>query len=650
MSALAIAAMGLATRAVQLQPTLFAELSNRSPSEDILTLESAGYSKAGKGAARYVADALANAALVAAHPRFAFTTANGRHFRLLPDAGALSVEQGGAIGDGLVDDRESIQAAIDYAEAVAAGGVRFEAPLYRIDCPQRTSPMASTRAEDGHPLVVRRSLTLRGCAPERTVFDFRALGGGDPNSEWQSVARSVSDASPAVWRGGGIFVQGDATRPDPAPRKIARLELHRLVFNGNRTNTGNYVYPADPVTGDGWDISDKGFWLQDVYVDEIVCSDTDFIGWRGEIFYAVGADDAIRQLSLTRCRMVTGNGNGLNLGCDPVVTAQDCEFGDCKIAQEDTGKRRGSFRNCLWRDCEYVWIGGGSTDRRLYSYKYPTRDSLAPVPATQLHDCRFEDCGIVWVNSWVSGRIRTVDTAVALSTTHGQALRDVDLEIDAWLDRATSLHAFTLYGPASLTEAVEGAPAGVYRQPPKGIRAKVRHFRSALAQEQGREWMGVLWTGHIDRSCRIEAEGEFANARSPNGMDDPLSFPFVRFLGGNASTAYTPYGFYKIANLTASGVLKPAGPAMAVAVASEIAVSVTLPASPRGGIAFGYADGQELRIVKQSDTGSIAFTKAASANMAMQASRTLAKAHDWIEFRFNRTLSRWEEIGFGGYG
>ena len=650
MSALGLTALGIASRTAQLQPALFAELANRSPASEVLTLESGGYAEAGKGAATYVADALATAALVSAHPRFAFRTANGRHFRLLADAGAMSVEQGGAAGSEAVDDRPAIQAAIDYAEAVGAAELRFEAARYRIDCPLRTSPVADARAEDGHPLVVRKSLALRGCAPVRTVLDFRAHGGGDPDASWQSVRQAAGSPAIAVWRGGGLFVQGDAERPAGGAHRIARLEIDRLIFRGNRSRTGNGVYPADPATGDGWDVTDKGFWLQDVHVGEVMLRDTDFIGWRGEIFYAVGADDALERLSLSRCRILTGNGNGLNLGCDPILEVEDCEFGDCKIAQEDTGKSRAHFRNCRWRDCEYVWIGGGPTAQRQYSYKYPTRDTAAPVPALHLQDCRFEDCGIVWVKSWVTGRIRTVDSTVALDASQGEALRDVDLEIDAWLDRRAGFHAFALYGVPSLTEQVDGAPDGTHRLPPRGIRVRVRHFRSALAQEAGREWLGVLWTGYIDRSCRIEAEGDFGNGRAPNGMDDPLSFPFVRFSGGDATTAWTAHGYYQPASLAASGVLAPAGPVMAIAVASETDVSVTLPPAPRGGAAFGYADGQPLRIVKTYDTGSIAFTKGASGSLAMVTTRVLDKAFDWIEFRFNRTLARWEETGFGGYG
>ncbi|WP_435199459.1 hypothetical protein [Qipengyuania sp. 902] len=105
------------------------------------------------------------------------------------------------------------------------------------------------------------------------------------------------------------------------------------------------------------------------------------------------------------------------------------------------------------------------------------------MPATILDGCRFDDAGLVWVNSWVSDRIRTVDTPVAMSSTHGHALRDIDLDVDALLDRRGGFNAVGLYGPTSLTQPVEGAPAGVYHSAPRQIRLKVRHYRSALAQQ-----------------------------------------------------------------------------------------------------------------------------------------------------------------------
>lgn len=185
MNALALPALGLAAKSAQALPALFADLAARSPSLDIVRLESTGHSENGRGAATYISDALCEAELLTAHPRFVFQTANSRVFRQLPDRASLSVEQGGAVGGGAVNDQPAIQAAIDYAHAVGVQEVCFEAEHYRVDCPLRTSPSQDTRAEDGHPLVVRKSLLLTGKAARRTVLDFRALDGNDPESDWR---------------------------------------------------------------------------------------------------------------------------------------------------------------------------------------------------------------------------------------------------------------------------------------------------------------------------------------------------------------------------------------------------------------------------------------------------------------------------------
>ena len=115
MNALVLPALGLAQRSAQSLPALFAELATRLPAPDIAWLHSAGHTISGKGAGTYIADELATEALADAHPRFVLRTANRRVFRLLPEAGSISVEQGGAVGDGLADDQPAIQAAIDSA-------------------------------------------------------------------------------------------------------------------------------------------------------------------------------------------------------------------------------------------------------------------------------------------------------------------------------------------------------------------------------------------------------------------------------------------------------------------------------------------------------------------------------------------------------
>lgn len=82
---------------------------------------------------RYVCDALATAALQAAHPRFVARSSNGRYWRALPEAGRIAVEVGGAKGDGLTDDGPAIRAAFAYANAVGARSVSFASAKYRAE-------------------------------------------------------------------------------------------------------------------------------------------------------------------------------------------------------------------------------------------------------------------------------------------------------------------------------------------------------------------------------------------------------------------------------------------------------------------------------------------------------------------------------------
>ena len=414
MNALALPALALARRASSALPALFTDLANRTPDATLVRLDSTGHSADGIGAGHYIADALCSEALLADHPAFVFKTLNNRIFRLVPDMGRIAVEQGGAIGDGITNDQPALQATINYAEAVEASEVVFGQAHYAVHCPIRTSDASNTHAINGHPLVVSRSLVLRGVAAKRTVLDFKASDGSDPESNWQVVPLSDSNSSNAVWRGGGLFLAGDVTYPAPATRSIERLELNRLIFRGNRQHTGQYAYPADITTGDGWDITDRAVWMQDCYVGEIIAQDFDCIGWKGEMFYLAGAVDAVERVELTRCRFVIGNASGFNPGVNVPLVARDCEFGDCFQAQEDTGKSSARYYGCVWRDCNHIGLGSGPTSETLYNYLYPTRDEAASLPMTVLEGCEFRNIDQAIIRSWTSGHVRTVDTGIAI--------------------------------------------------------------------------------------------------------------------------------------------------------------------------------------------------------------------------------------------
>ena len=646
MSAFALPALALARRGAAALPALFEDLPKRTPDRGVVRLESIGHAT-GRGAGVYIADALATADLLAAHPRFVFATANGRIFRLLDSGGAVSVEQGGAVGDGATDDREAIQATIAYAEAIGAGVVRFERERYRVHCPIRLSPNAHTRAPDGHPLVVRRSLRLEGRAGARTELDFRGPNGGDPTTDYQLVASTDADPSPAVWRGGGLFVLGDASDPGSDPLQIERLEVARLSFSGNRTRSGVRDWPADPVTGDGWDVSDKALWVQDCYVGDIVLTDTDLIGWRGEIFYLGGAPDSVRSVTLERCRFLTSDGTAFNPGVNARVLARDCEFGDAFQGQEETGKSSARFINCLWRDCDLVGIGSGPTDTLQHNFAYPTRDFAGPLPLTELENCTFRSVNEIMVASWVRGRITMIDSRITVDTQFSQAPRDVDLDVEAWLDRGTEMTALAIWGPADLTTPVGGAPDDVYREPPKNLRFRIRHYRTEVAEAAGENWRSAIWSGYIHRSCRIECSGDYAHSHVPHGETVPVSMPYVSIDGGVPNPAYTPEGSFPAPALVPYGELVPAAPIVSVVCANDVMTDCFVKSVPTGGAEYGYASKQKVRLMKGNDVGQIRFGKNQQPwNHEVRETRVLTRTHDWIEFVYNPNLRRWEEAGF----
>ncbi|HSG34786.1 MAG TPA: hypothetical protein VLA37_09635, partial [Sphingomonadaceae bacterium] len=59
-------------------PRLFVQWQGASLPAGIERVESSGHSFAGSGAGSYVSDALCSAALLSAHPRFAFQASDGR--------------------------------------------------------------------------------------------------------------------------------------------------------------------------------------------------------------------------------------------------------------------------------------------------------------------------------------------------------------------------------------------------------------------------------------------------------------------------------------------------------------------------------------------------------------------------------------------
>lgn len=650
MSALDFGARGVAARAIAGLPALMVEYAGRNVPTGLTLLHTGGRTVAGTGAGRYVSDGLCDSALLSAHPRFVFQTANGRIFRLLAEAGAISVEQGGAVGLPGTNDQPAIQATINYAHAVGAHEVHFGKAFYELWCPQRTSFFSSNYVTDGHPIVISKSLALRGIAQTRTTLSFKGLNGVDPVANWQVVDYSAGDGTDYVWRGGGIRVLGDNVANLPATLTVDRVELHRLILQGNRTRTASHAWPASTATGDGWDITDKAFVVQDSWVGDIICTDTDMIGWRGEIFCLLGSSRPARRLTLDRCRFLTTNADALNIGMPVPYVARDCEFGDSYQAEESTGTMSGRYVNCIWRDSEQVWIGGAQAIVVAgYPYSYPQRNNATQPPLISIEGGEFRNIsGLVDIGSWTRGKFRMVDSQLYLATGNRGALQDIVLDVEVWLDQWNGLNPLSLYGPSNLTTQVNGAPVGTFQAPPSNVHVKLAARRTKLAKDNGRHFSAPGWGGYIDPSCRIEFDTleTSVNAMPAATSATPDSFPLVS-VNNPVNTSGSGYpASYWIGNIAANGQLSPRGPVLATGVGTETTYDLTLATAPVGGSTYGYAEGQPFELHKRGATGALRFVKDASTGFYVPETRVLDNDRDWIRFRWNKWAARWEEAGF----
>lgn len=347
--------------------TQFSQQNIKTGTDLVLTT---GRSIMGVAAGTYVADSLANAALFAAHPRFVGQSSNGRYFRAMPDDNQLHVELGGAVGDGIVNDQPAIQAAVNYAEAVGIGAVVFSAAEYRLFCPVRVSDPAGPQAEhfyDGYPIIVSTPMVMKSIRHGGSRLVFRSPDGSERGANYQSIV-SPATGQPTVWRGGGIFLKCPLVPPQRYADRPA-LTLIDLALDGGIERSSLFSWPARASDGDGWDITDKGIWVEgDRFSGDIRLIRSAVTGFRGELIYQAGEGNG--ELYIRSSLLANTNGNlfqacGTNLDIDGLVGLNAFQ------AYEGWAGRRGRIVNAVFENCIQTGgmaggrfsLGGSTTSR-----------------------------------------------------------------------------------------------------------------------------------------------------------------------------------------------------------------------------------------------------------------------------------------------
>jgi hypothetical protein len=176
------------------------------------------------------------------------------------------------------------------------------------------------------------NVTLMGAGRNATTISCKVAGGLDPNTHWEIVHIG---ATPYVWRGHGIEVKGST---------ISNFTLRDLRLTGNSPrNLTNYpvwgvaagqAFPADTVTGENWDITNKGIFVGNGTTrTNTLIEDCEVDSFRGEIVY-YGGSSGNQGLVVRRSHLHDSIGSMFS--CSGSITVEDCELSYGENAVENT--------------------------------------------------------------------------------------------------------------------------------------------------------------------------------------------------------------------------------------------------------------------------------------------------------------------------
>ena len=594
----------------------FAVLGTAAIDPAVATLTTGGYASPGAGAALYVADAAANAALAAAHPRFCKQTGNGRFFRLAGDF--LTVEQGGATGIG--NDQPAMQAAVDYALAVGITDVRFTRAAYEAWAPVRTDPASW---HQGHLFrILKGNIRLIGAAGGTTIT-YRNSTGGTNDTVTQTASVFGGTAS---WRGCGIWFE-PLTDQD-------FFHVENLIIDGTST--------YNPADRSNVDLTHKGLACWNA-CNRVTARNVTLKNWGGEIFY-IGGNGV--QTLLTENMVLDGSPQSAVNGFGQRTTHINMEAGN-SYQNEIMGNRSTTFIGGRFYDCPNMSVFGGPDpypDGTYATYTHPVRKTTDNAPWVNFERTKFENIQNAAIYRWVRGSIQTIDSTIYVSGVGAYNLRDIDLDIEAWCDLRSNFPAVAITGPANLTTPVDAAHPTEYQEPTRNVYIRVRCLRTALAAANSRYFAYGLqvFAQLFDKdNCRFEIRGDarcgFALQGTPvTGFALPLvrtdmTGPTVNY---GTFAGYFPTADFAI-NITSDGVaLNPQATGTFTCAINTV---------------YGYSDGQEVTIANVSAAGNrmVRFLAAGTGYHCVK-DRVLVGYGDWIKFRWSQARLKWVEIGFSG--
>jgi hypothetical protein len=249
----------------------------------------------------------------------------------------IDVRKFGALVSGITNNpvtiaanTATIQTAIEEVGKNGGGNIYIPAGLYQIAPP-------NLNIESPASIIINYdNITLFGDGIGKTILQSRG--------DWDIVNGQVV-------RGHGIFIKGGDRASQPRKNiTIKNLELH----GGTNGFTGNRGFPANFISGDGWDITHKGIVLDfDKYLDNIIIDSVYIHDFRGELIYAGGI--GVQQVTISNTKLHNSNASMLSLEANLTVT--NCEFSQTATAWIEiaplASNKISLFQTCIFKNSIY---------------------------------------------------------------------------------------------------------------------------------------------------------------------------------------------------------------------------------------------------------------------------------------------------------
>lgn len=249
----------------------------------------------------------------------------------------LNVKQFGPLVSGITNNPKTIaantatiQAAIDAVGENGGGNVYIPAGQYQIAPPDLTVEVAAS-------IVINYdNITLVGDGIGKTILRSRG--------KWSVVNGQVV-------RGIGILIKGT----DNSNRPRRNITIKNLELSGGTNGfTGSRGFPADPKTGNGWDLSHKGIALDfNKNLDNITINSVDVHDFRGELIYAGGS--GVGKVTILNTKLRNSNASLLSLEAE--LTVRNCEFSKTATAWVENApispNKSYYFYNCTFKNSIY---------------------------------------------------------------------------------------------------------------------------------------------------------------------------------------------------------------------------------------------------------------------------------------------------------